>query len=84
MSSGSQTGGTLADFLAFVWRHRVLIVGFVGVTTAITIVYVLVVPVQYTAKATLLPQDGSRSSLFSAALAYLGGDFVDAEASTRG
>jgi uncharacterized protein involved in exopolysaccharide biosynthesis len=64
----------LADFLAFLWRHRVLIVGLVGTTTLIAIVYVLAVPVEYTAKATLLPQEATTPGLFSAALAYLGGE----------
>jgi uncharacterized protein involved in exopolysaccharide biosynthesis len=68
----ADTGGTLADFLAFLWRHRVLIVAVVGIVTAVTIVSVLVVPVEYTAKATVLPQDNQTGGAFSIALAYLG------------
>jgi uncharacterized protein involved in exopolysaccharide biosynthesis len=67
------TGGTLADFMGFLWRHRVLIVGMVGIVTAITIVYVLVVPVEYTARATVIPQKHQTGGMFSLALAYLGG-----------
>ena len=71
MTTGAKEGGTLADFMAFLWRHRVLIVGLTGILTLATIIYVLVIPVEYTAKATLLPHESSRSGLFSAALAYM-------------
>lgn len=73
MNQESRESGTLADFLAFLWRHRVLIVGFTGGLTLITIVYVLVVPVQYESEASLLPQENAGSGLMSAAMALIGG-----------
>ena len=67
-------GGTLADFLGFLWRHKLLIMVTTGIPTLATVVYVLVVPVKYTSRATLLPYEGSEGGLFSAALALAGGD----------
>jgi len=57
--------GSLASFLHFLWRHRRLIGGFTGASTVLAIVVVLVVPVEYTAKATLLPEQKSTTGLLS-------------------
>ncbi len=65
--------GTLADFLAFIWRHRVLVVGGTALVAVASVIYVLVVPVRYTARASLLPQDSSGSGLLGAAMAMAGG-----------
>jgi len=65
--------GSLASFLAFLWRHRFLVVGFTGLATLATVVYVLAVPVRYTARATLLPQTKSGAGLLSVAAAMSGG-----------
>lgn len=70
----SEVGGTLADFLTFLWRHRLLIVGVAGISTLVTIIYVMVVPVEYKAKASLLPQESSSPGLFSAAMSLMGGN----------
>lgn len=70
--SEGEKRGTLANFFAFLWRHKFLIVGLVGGSTLATIIYVLVVPVQYTAKATLLPPESDSSGLLSTAMQFLG------------
>jgi len=67
------TGGSLADFFSFLWRHKFLIVGLTGGLTLATIIYVLVVPVKYTAKATLLPPESDSPGLLSTAMEFLGG-----------
>lgn len=66
-------GATLADLLGFLWRHRILIAAVVGGVTLVTVITVLAVPVEYTARATIMPQKGQAGGLFSAAMAYLGG-----------
>lgn len=64
--------GPLAAFVLFLWRHRFLVTGVVGVSTLATIIYVLVVPVEYTATATLLPQGGASLALMAQARSLLG------------
>jgi uncharacterized protein involved in exopolysaccharide biosynthesis len=71
-SSGVEPG-SLASFLHFLWRHRRLIGGVTGIATALAILVVLVVPVEYTAKATLLPEQQSRSGLLSLMASMSGG-----------
>jgi uncharacterized protein involved in exopolysaccharide biosynthesis len=68
-----EAGSLLASFLAFVWRHRALIGTLVGGLTVASVVLVLLVPVEYTAKVTLLPNSDSSSGLLSAARALTGG-----------
>ncbi len=69
--------GSLASFLDFLWRHRFLIVGLTGIATLIAVVTVLVVPVQYTARAVVLPQEGQSTSLLATAASVLGTSLPD-------
>ncbi len=64
--------GTLASFLDFLWRHRVLNLVVVGAATVAAAIGVLVVPVQYTARAVLLPPHNEGTSLLSTAASLLG------------
>jgi len=65
--------GSLAAFLGFLWRHVRLIGGITGISTAVAIIVVLIVPVEYTAKATLLPEQQSGSGLLSLMASMSGG-----------
>ncbi len=76
--------GSLASFLDFLWRHRFPIVGITGIATLIAVVAVLVAPVEYTARAVVLPQDRQESSLISTAMSLLGGSISNLPLSSLG
>lgn len=73
MNRESEHLGSLAGLFLFLWRHRILFIATVGISTLATIVYVLLIPVEYTARATLIPQEAAGSSLASLAKSVMSG-----------
>lgn len=69
--------GSFASFLAFVWSYRALVVGVPVVAGVVAMIYVLLAPLQYTAHATLMPQERTSGGLLSAMAAGMGGALGD-------
>ena len=73
MDDSRRAPSDLTRFLAFVLRHRRLVIGLPLLAGVVTAVVVLVVPVRYTARATVLPTEDRGAGLLSGLLAGMEG-----------